>query len=83
MKNQKGITLVALIITIIVMLILVSVTVAVVINSNLINTADEAGQTFQNHYTNEGEMSEMINYNGNLVNISEQWPAEPAVEEGT
>ncbi len=44
MKNQKGITLVALIITIIVMLILVAVTVAVVVNSNLIGKAEKAGK---------------------------------------
>ncbi len=43
MKNNKGITLIALIITIIVMLILVGVTVRIVINSNLISTADMAG----------------------------------------
>lgn len=42
MKEQKGITLVALIITIIVMLILVAVSVAVVVNSNLIGTAEKA-----------------------------------------
>lgn len=41
MKNQKGITLVALIITIIVMLILVAVSVAVVINSNILGTAEK------------------------------------------
>ena len=39
MKRNKGITLIALIITIIVMLILVAVSVNVIIKSNLIGTA--------------------------------------------
>ena len=42
MKKEKGITLVALIITIIIMLILVAVSVNTVINSNIIGTADKA-----------------------------------------
>lgn len=46
MKNQKGITLVALIITIVVMLILVGVTVAVVVNSDLIGNAEKAGEAY-------------------------------------
>ena len=42
MKGQKGITLVALVITIIVMLILVGVSVTVALNGGLFDTADEA-----------------------------------------
>ena len=38
MKKEKGITLVALVITIVVMLILATVTVTVSINGGLINT---------------------------------------------
>lgn len=71
MKGQKGITLVALIITIIVMLILVSVSVAIVINSDIFGTAEEAGQKTTNAYESEGNMSETINVNGNMVNISD------------
>lgn len=47
MKNQKGITLVALVITIVVMLILVAVTVTVVVQSDLIGTAKQAGQEWE------------------------------------
>ena len=47
MKNNKGITLIALIITIIVMMILVAVTVAVVVNSDLIGTAKGAGADYK------------------------------------
>ena len=48
MKKQKGITLIALIITIIVMLILVGVTVTVAINGGLFNTAKEAARGTEN-----------------------------------
>ena len=41
MKKNKGITLVALIITIVVMLILVAVSVNILIKSNLIGTAEK------------------------------------------
>jgi len=47
MKNQKGITLVSLIITIIVMLILVAVSVSVVVNSDLIGTSEEAANKYK------------------------------------
>ena len=42
MKGQKGITLVALVITIIVMLILVGVSVTVALNGGLFTTAENA-----------------------------------------
>ena len=42
MKNQKGITLIALVITIIVMLILVTVTITIAINDGLFNYAKDA-----------------------------------------
>jgi len=70
MKNQKGITLVALIITIIVMLILVSVSIAVVINSDLIGTANSAKTQTEGHYTSEGTMNDTVNINNQMVNIS-------------
>lgn len=46
-KNSKGITLIALIITIIVMLILVAVTVSVALNGGLFTTAKEAAKRTQ------------------------------------
>ena len=70
MKNQKGITLVALIITIIVMLILVSVSIAVVINSDLIGTAQNAGTQTETHYNTEGTMNDTVNINGVMTDIS-------------
>ena len=47
MKKNKGITLIALIITIIVMLILVAVSVNVLIKSNLIGTAEKATNKYK------------------------------------
>jgi len=47
MKNQKGITLIALIITIIVMLILVGVTVNIALNGGLFTKADDAKESTQ------------------------------------
>ena len=46
LKNQKGITLIALVITIIVMLILVAVTITMAVNGGLFNYAQKAtGET--------------------------------------
>jgi len=59
-NNEKGITLVALIITIIVMLILVGVSIQVVINSNLIGTAQDAANRTETAYEEEGNISEII-----------------------
>jgi len=53
---KKGITLVALIITIIVMLILVGVSVQVVINSDLIGTAQDAADRTEIAYEDEAGM---------------------------
>ena len=47
LKNNKGITLIALIITIIVMLILVAVTVTVALNGGLFSTAKQAASGTQ------------------------------------
>ena len=60
MRNkEKGITLIALIITIIVMLILVGVVVTVVIQSNLLGTAKIAGDKYKTAYEDESNMSEV------------------------
>jgi len=58
-KNVSGITLVALIITIIVMLILVGVSIQVVINSNLIGTAQDAANRTETAYEEEGSTGEI------------------------
>lgn len=77
MKEQKGITLIALIITIIVMLILVGVTVSVVIESGLLDTTRNSVDQYKTKANTEGSMNiqdvvgPQITVNGQKVNISE------------
>lgn len=56
-NNQGGITLVALIITVIVMLILVGVTITTVIDSNLIGSAKNAGEKYQEAQIEENSLN--------------------------
>ena len=59
MKKNQGITLIALIITIIVMLILVAVTIQVVINSGLLKTAGDAVSDYKNAQEQESNLNEV------------------------
>ena len=53
MRRDKGITLVALIITIVVMLILVAVSINVIVNSDLIGHAEKTGDAYRNAIAKE------------------------------
>ena len=53
MRREKGITLVALIITIVVMLILVAVSINILVNSNLIGHAEKTGDAYAGAIKNE------------------------------
>ena len=64
MKNNKGITLIALIITIIIMLILVAVTVSILINSGIIGKAKKAKDDTQTAFTAEQRAGDVLNING-------------------
>ncbi len=55
-KNKSGITLVALIITIVVMLILVAVSINVLVNSNLIGHAEKTGDAYSGAIKNEEKL---------------------------
>ena len=71
MKNQKGITLIALIITIIVMLILVAVTLSIALGDNgIIAKAREARVETEKAQTAESELTDAIGANkiDNIVN---------------
>lgn len=57
MKSQKGITLIALVITIIVMLILVGVTITMALNGNLFNYAKDATTRTNEAVQGEKELS--------------------------
>ena len=69
-KNEKGITLIALIITIIVMLILVAVTVSVALSGGIFNNAREAKTGTQRQAEKEELVSVMVgayNSSGNFA----------------
>ena len=55
-KEEKGITLVALIITIVVMLILVAVSLNILVNSNLIEHAEKTGDAYTGAIKNEEKL---------------------------
>ena len=72
MKTQKGITLIALIITIIVMLILVGVSVSVALNTGLFSTAQGAAKNTEAEKANEVKISNgTVNIDGDETNIKE------------
>ena len=65
MKKNEGITLVALIITIVVMLILVAVSINILVNSNLIGHAEKTGDAYAGAIKNEENLgNDGITING-------------------
>ena len=74
MERNKGITLVALIITIVVMLILVAVSVNVVIKSNLIGTAEKTVNKYKTASEEEGNNG-VIEIDGKKYNSIEDYMA--------
>lgn len=60
MKSQKGITLIALVITIIVMLILVAVTITIAVNGGLFNYAKKAAVDTNEAMKNEQDLGSGI-----------------------
>ena len=64
MRKEKGITLIALIITIIIMLVLVAVTISIVINSGIIGKAQKAKQDTTAAYESESKLGDNITING-------------------
>ena len=74
MKGQKGITLVALVITIIVMLILVGVSVTVAIQGGLFTTAKDAANNTEVEANAErnlsnGKVTVLENVDGTMTNV--------------
>ena len=73
MKNRnKGITLVALIITIVVMLILVAVSVNVIIKSNLLGTAEKTVNKYKTAAEEEGK-NQVIEIDGKKYNSIDEY----------
>ena len=86
MRKNKGITLIALIITIIVMLILVAVSANIIINSNIIGQAEKAAEGYKTAYEQEANGRE-IEINGKKYGSVEEYLAGkeklPEIEAGT
>ena len=84
--KNKGITLIALIITIVIMLILVAVSVNIIINSNIIGQAEKAAEGYKTAYEQEANGRE-IEINGKKYGSVEEYLAEkeklPEIEAGT
>jgi len=70
--NEKAITLIALIITIIIMLILVGVSIQFVIKTDLIGVAQDAGDRTELAYEEEGNFSQ-INIDGKTYSSLEEY----------
>ena len=68
MKKNQGITLIALIITIIIMLILVAVTIVILINTGIIEKAQDAADETELAYQRESMLGRNINIGGNVYN---------------
>ena len=83
MRKNQGITLIALIITIIVMLILVGVVVTVVIQSDLLGTAKTAGDKYKTAHEEESKMSG-VTINGKQYGSIEEYMEDinPTIVEG-
>ena len=80
MIKNKGITLIALIITIVVMLILVAVSVNIIINSNIIGQAEKAAEGYKTAYEQESNIGQVTiggkTYNSIEDYLTEQGPKE-------
>ena len=72
MKENKGITLIALIITIVVMLILVAVSVNIIINSNIIGQAEKAAEGYKTAYEQESNIGQ-VTIGGKTYNSIEDY----------
>ena len=75
MKENKGITLIALIITIVIMLILVAVSVNIIINSNIIGQAEKAAEGYKTAYEQESNIGQ-VTIGGKTYNSIEDYLAE-------
>lgn len=59
MKKSKGVTLIALIVTIVVMLVLLGVSIQILISSNILDAAKKAAQQTKDAYESEASMNDI------------------------
>ena len=57
LRNERGITLVALVVTIVVLIILATISISVALNGGLLDTADEAAKHQANALAYDDEFS--------------------------
>ena len=76
LREEHGITLIALIITIIIMLILVAVTISILINSGLIGKAKKAGEDYKTSYEQEQRLGDSITIDGVTYNSIDEYLAD-------
>ena len=68
-SNQKGITLIALVITIVILIILATISISFVFNGGLIDRAEQARDYYQNDEAYTGEkINEVTGYIDGLIN---------------
>lgn len=71
-KKEKGITLVALVVTIIVLLILAGVTISLTVNQGgLFDRARTSGNTYRNAATNEGK--QLNGFSDDVQNVMNEY----------
>ena len=75
MKKNNGITLIALIITIVIMLILAGVTISILINNGIIGKAKDAKDKTAEAYEEEKTVGDNLNINGGMYNNVEEYMA--------
>ena len=86
LKKQKGITLIALIITIIILLILAAVSVQIITNQGIIKYAEDAANTFDQKQDNEIAQlnsieDELNKYSNTTTETTEWWELKPGEKE--
>ena len=73
--NQRGITLIALVITIVILIILATISISFVFNGGLIDRAEQARDYYQNDEAYTGEkINEVTGYIDGLINGIEGGP---------
>ena len=75
MKKNKGITLIALIITIVIMIILVTVSISILINSGIIGKAKDAKDKTAEAYEDEKRVGDNLNIDGVSYNNVDEYMA--------
>lgn len=80
--KNKGITLIALIITILIILILVAVSIRLIINSNILATAKKAGESYEGNAGKEANLGEIVVDGITYASINDYLNNNPKISNG-